>query len=68
MIVINLFTPKAAAKLKLSLTNRGRFVEQKFTLSYSFRCDQILNCYIYDFDLTLLCYLSWTSKACLLNT
>jgi hypothetical protein len=37
---------------------RGRFIEQMFMLSLSFRCDQIYKCKRNYFGRTLLCYLS----------
>jgi hypothetical protein len=78
MFVINLVTPKAAAKRELlfnpSPLPRGWFAEQKLTLSYSFRCDQILSFACYEFGHTLLCCFSLTwmfnkshSEAHLLN-
>jgi hypothetical protein len=36
----------------------GQFVEEKLVLSYSFGCDQINKCQIYDLGHTLLCNLS----------
>jgi hypothetical protein len=39
---------------------RGQFVEKRLVLSSSFRCNQINYCERYDFDHTLLCYLSPT--------
>ncbi len=38
----------------------GRFVEQKLMLRFSLRFHQIHKCQKYDFDCTLLCYLSHT--------
>jgi hypothetical protein len=38
----------------------GWFVKQKLASSSSFRCDQIHNCYRYNFGPSLLCYLSQT--------
>jgi hypothetical protein len=46
--------------IKISFSNRGRFVEQKLLLSCSFRCDQIHNNNIYEFCHTLLCCQRWT--------
>ncbi len=70
MTVINLVTPKARAKHELLFNKpaslflckliRDQSVEQKLTLSSNFRCDQNHNCDIYEFDCTLLCYLSLT--------
>jgi hypothetical protein len=40
--------------------NIDQYVEQKLTLSSSFRCNQIYKCQIYYFSHTLLCYSSWT--------
>ncbi len=60
MIVINLVTPKARAKHELLFNKpaylffckliRDRSVEQKLTLSSSFRCDQNQNCDNYEFN------------------
>jgi len=38
----------------------GRFVEQEYKLSSSFRCPQAHNCQIYYFDRDLLCNLGRT--------
>ncbi len=50
-----------AAHLDIQQTHiRGQFVEQKLTLSCSFRSDQIYNNHCYVFGNTLLCYSSQT--------
>jgi hypothetical protein len=46
--------------LNLGQLIRGRFVEQEFSLSSSFRCYQIHNGHRYDLNRTLLCHLSRT--------
>jgi hypothetical protein len=43
---------------------RGRFVEQRFMLSSSFRCGQVYKYERYDFGHTLFCCLSLT---CMFN-
>jgi len=48
------------AKTQKDRRSCGRFVEQKFVLSYRFRFDLIHFCHRYHFGHTLLCYLSQT--------
>jgi hypothetical protein len=54
IFVTNLVTPKPAAMFKLS------FVNQKFELMCSFRCDQAKYNHCFEFGHTLLCFLSAT--------
>ncbi len=51
----------AVVQLRCS-TNPTLFVEQKFLLSSSFRCEQICNFDKYGFGHTLFCYLSQSQK------
>jgi hypothetical protein len=61
MNVMNLATPKAAAKRE-HLFNKPEagLLNKRLMLSSSFRCDQIHKYEINDFGHTLLCYLSRT--------
>ncbi len=59
MAIINLVSPKAGAKHE-PLFNKPASIEQKLTLSSSFRHDLIHNYHRYDFCHMLLCYLSQT--------
>ncbi len=73
-IWIFLSHPKSELSMSFCSTNRPLFVEQKFVLSSSFRCDQSHYCHKYEFGRSLLYYSSQTkvfnnptSEASLLN-